>query len=249
MNTIIGYTGFVGSNLCRDIKFTHHYNSKNINSIDNLKHDVIYCCGISGNKFWANKNGEEDKKNIDFLIECLKTVECNKFILISSIDVYNKTINSTEDGFKCDSSHHPYGFNRYNAEKKLEEIFGDKLQIIRLPALFGNNLKKNILYDLIHNKFYGKINLENKMQFYYISRLHKDINYLISNNVKELNLFTEPLTIGEIVDLFFNVNNEIMYNDKSTAFIYDLKTKHSLTGYWLPKEDVIKDLNEWVKEF
>jgi nucleoside-diphosphate-sugar epimerase len=249
MNTIIGHTGFVGSNLCDNINFSHKYNSKNINDIIDTDHDVIYCCGISANKFWANKNGGVDKQNIDDLINTIKSVKCNQFILISTIDVYSDLSNKNEDDNKCDKSHHAYGWNRYYAENKLGEIFGDKLQIIRLPALFGNNLKKNILYDLKNKTFFGKVNLDNKLQFYHVDNLAKDIQYMVDKNIKELNLFTEPIPLGEIVDKFFEYNDEIMYKDIDSSFVYDLRTKYLESGYWLNKENVLNDLKKWLKEY
>ena len=44
---------------------------------------------------------------------------------------------------------HAYGLNRYCLECWVREQYPDAL-IIRLPGLFGQNIKKNFIYDYIH---------------------------------------------------------------------------------------------------
>ena len=39
-NAIVGYTGFVGSNLLQFYKFDHFYNSKNFNEVMNKTFDT-----------------------------------------------------------------------------------------------------------------------------------------------------------------------------------------------------------------
>lgn len=249
MNTIIGHTGFVGLNLCEQINFKYKYNSENIHKINNIEHDIVYCCGISGNKFWANKNSVIDKENIENLICNIKNIKCNKLILISTIDVYKNNINKNENDFKCDDKHHPYGWNRYWAELEFKKIFNEKLYIVRLPALFGNFLKKNIIFDLLNNIFYSKINLDNVYQFYYLSNLSNDIKYVIDNNIDEINLSTEPIKLNDIVEKYFKFNNEVMFFDERNGYIYNLKTKYSNNGYWQNKNEVLNDLDKWLKKY
>ena len=43
----------------------------------------------------------------------------------------------------------PYGFDRLYLEEFVEQNFKDYL-IVRLPGLFGKNIKKNFIYDFIH---------------------------------------------------------------------------------------------------
>ena len=44
---------------------------------------------------------------------------------------------------------HPYGYNRYQLECWVREHFPEAL-IVRLPGLFGKNIKKNFIYDFIN---------------------------------------------------------------------------------------------------
>ena len=86
---LIGYTGFVGSNLHLDYEFADVYNSKNINDIIDKEYDCIICAGITAQKWYANLHPNEDLEQINSLLNILKSVKTNLFILISTIDIYN----------------------------------------------------------------------------------------------------------------------------------------------------------------
>ena len=86
---IVGYSGFVGGNLLLKHKFDYFFNSKNFIDAINLNIDTIYFCGIPAVKWYANKNIDEDTEIIHNIKNILKTMKIKKFILISTIDVYN----------------------------------------------------------------------------------------------------------------------------------------------------------------
>ena len=92
---IIGYTGLIGKILFKDLNYErkfllYKYNSKNIEKINNKNFDKIYCAGLPAEKWKANKFPLKDKQNIEKLSKILKSTNCKKFILISTIDVYKK---------------------------------------------------------------------------------------------------------------------------------------------------------------
>ena len=92
MNALIGYSGFVGSNLLTKInnkKNTDLYNSKNIIKIRKKIYKQIICAGLPAAKWIANKNAKKDNQNLKKLINNLNTTQCDFFILISTIDVHN----------------------------------------------------------------------------------------------------------------------------------------------------------------
>ena len=59
---LIGYTGFIGSNLLSFDKNITKYNSKNIHKIKNKKFDLVICAGTSSKIWLAKKKPYEDKK-------------------------------------------------------------------------------------------------------------------------------------------------------------------------------------------
>tara|TARA_R110002073_G_scaffold217844_3_gene378131 strand:+ start:10103 stop:11683 length:1581 start_codon:yes stop_codon:yes gene_type:complete len=202
MKAIIGYTGFVGSNLLQFYKFDFLYNSKNFIEAKNQTFDTLFFCGIPAVKWKANKNPEEDYNIIENIKSILNTINVNKIILISTIDVYDKVDKEfNEEHLINFNKNHTYGKNRFLFEEYVKNNFND-YHIIRLPGLFGKGLKKNIIYDLINNNNIEQIPYNSEFQWYYLDWLKKDIEIVLNNNIKICNFFTEPIHTKEIIKSF-----------------------------------------------
>ena len=219
-NCIIGHTGFVGSNIISNcsIKFDEFYNSKNINTIKD-NYNIILFSGLSGNVGYANINYIEDLKNVNFFINKLTTIKCNKFILISTINVYSNLNSKMMESeiLELNDSIDYYGKHRLIFEKFIVENYID-YHILRLPSIYGNNLKKGILFDLLNQNYLEGICIEDKLQFYDLLNINEDIQYICNNNIKILNLVSEPIYVKDIINnIFINykiINNlQLMYND------------------------------------
>lgn len=305
-NALIGFSGFVGSNLETQHTFNFKYNSKNISHITNKSFDLVVCCGVSANKWWADENPIKDRKNIDNLISYLRTITCKMLVLISTIDVYNSPL-SVDENSTIDFTHlKPYGLNRLYFENFIRDNFENHL-IIRLPALFGNGLKKNFLFDLAHpipsiikgNKFneiiqssskddigilmnayesnsdnnyslknpnndvlkilkannftsYNFTDYRSVFQFYDLSNLNNDIAIALKNNIKLLNLATEPMSAAFIAKEALNLDFINTINDK-TPLIYNFKSIYShlfngKDGYLYSKDIIIENIKLFLKE-
>jgi hypothetical protein len=241
---IIGYTGFVGFNLCQQIEFDDYYNSKNINDIKNKSYATIVCCGIDAKKWIANKDPENDLIKVSSLIDVLKTVKCDRFIHISTIDVYGDVSSGLNESHPVTSCH-PYGDNRLYAEMEFKKIFTNII-IVRLPGLFGYGLKKNIVYDLINNRC-ESINLNSKFQWYYLGDLWNDIQRIICLNGKVVNLFTEPISNKEIFDIFSKYSTYTPSTIETNTIDYNCTTIYSHTKYWACKEYILRKLDNYIK--
>ena len=149
IKSLVGYTGFVGSNLASQVKFDGLYNSKNIEEAYNTKPDLLIYSGIRAEKYLANKEPEKDHAIIQEAIENIIKIKSKRLVLISTIDVYKNPVDVDEDTAIETEDLHPYGLNRYFAEKWVEENIEDYL-IVRLPGLYGKNIKKNFIFDLIN---------------------------------------------------------------------------------------------------
>lgn len=243
MNCLIGYTGFVGSNILNYSNNNYEYliNSKNIETIKNKQFGTIVCAGVSAKKWQANEKPNEDLENINKLLDILKTVKCEKFILISTIDIYKNTNNNINKVVNQDN--HAYGKNRYYLEKELEKTF-ENLYIIRLPGLFGYNLQKNVIYDLINNNN-PTFNIKSKFQWYYIGDIVEDINKAIENKEKIVDLFPEPIEMNEIVGIIKKYSNkEITYKESNNIITYDLYYKNN--RYYNNKKYIIEKLELYI---
>lgn len=146
---LVGYTGFVGSNLNREGAFDAVYNSKNITEAYGTQPDILYFAGLRAEKFLANQYPQKDKALIEEAIENIQKIAPKKLVLISTIDVYKNPVDVDEDTVIETEGLHPYGYNRYLLEQWVQQNMEDYL-IVRLPGLFGQNIKKNFIYDFIH---------------------------------------------------------------------------------------------------
>lgn len=233
---LVGYTGFVGKNILSKIEKKNFkiskYNSKNIGSIYKKKYRSLIFAGLPATKWKINLNPKKDIKNIKKIIQLLKTIKVDQFILISTIDIYNHK--------------EPYGLNRLNFEKEISRIF-NKLIIIRLPALFGPGLKKNIVYDLLNNNEVNKINPNSYYQWLDISNLNNEINKILGKkkfaSCKIIELFTEPIKTQEIFDIAkINVNSNLKFKK---TIKYNFIPKN---GYYQKRSLVINDLKNFVNK-
>ena len=149
MNSLIGYTGFVGSNIAAKSSFQGLYNSKNIQSAYNTNPEILVYAGLPAEKFLANNDPESDMQKIQGAINNIKAINPKKLVLISTIDVYPFPNDVDEDSAIDKTDLLPYGFDRLYLEEFVVQNFEDYL-IVRLPGLFGKNIKKNFIYDFIH---------------------------------------------------------------------------------------------------
>jgi len=149
MDILIGSTGFVGSNLHMQYGFDDVFNSTNIEDAFELNPELCVYAGVRAEKYLSNSNPEADMAVIENAIENIKRINPKRLILISTIDVCASLSGSDENTPVVEEGLHPYGFNRYQLEKWCAANFED-CHIMRLPGLFGANIKKNFIYDLIH---------------------------------------------------------------------------------------------------
>lgn len=149
MEFLVGNTGFVGSNIAACHFFDGTFHSTNIEEAFFKNPDLLVYSAVPAEMFLANQNPEKDKLSIQNAIENIKKINPKHIVLISTIAVYKNPINVNEDSQIEVEGLSPYGKNRYELEKWVEE-YSERHNIIRLPALFGKNLKKNFIYDFIH---------------------------------------------------------------------------------------------------
>ena len=255
---LVGFSGFVGKHLLEQHNFDELYRSTNISGIENKEFDVLVCAGVPAVKWLANNHPEEDRTILQELFGFLATVKVKKsFILVSTIDVYpDPSSASNEDGHCNLLPNHAYGSNRLWFENQIKSTFGHKCTIIRLPALFGKHMKKNYIFDLLHNRheFIGKINLNSSFQWYNVSRLWSDIELLLKNGVTLANLFTEPLSTRDIVECCFPQHLESIKPPSNAGSKYDLRTKHAILwgqpGEYIQSADVVlSDMKLFVQDY
>ena len=149
MNILVGYTGFVGSNIYAAGDFDAVYNSKNIEDSYGTNPELLVYAGLRAEKYLANNEPGKDMELIIQAEENISKINPKKLVLISTIDVFKNPKNVDERSKIETEGLHAYGYNRYQLELWVREKYPDAL-IIRLPGLFGKNIKKNFIYDYIN---------------------------------------------------------------------------------------------------
>lgn len=248
-NALIGYTGFVGSNLDAQTKFDSKFNSTNIDEIDGNEYELVVCSATRAEKWRINQDPETDMAEINNLISHLEKIKTKKLILVSTVDVYKIPINVDEDTPLNIKNLHAYGKNRLYLEDFCQRKFNTL--IVRLPGLFGPGLKKNIIYDLLKNNNVDKIHHAGSFQYYNLENIWKDIQIANCAGIELVNFATEPLRTDEIAGKCFGIKL-INAPEGVSAGSYDMHTKHSILygkagPYLYSKAEVILGIKSFIK--
>ena len=113
-------------------------------------------------------------------------------------------------------------------------------------------MKKNIVYDFLHNNLVDKIHRDSVFQFYNLEHLWRDIRIAIHNNLKIVNFAPEPTSVAEVAAEAFGFD---FINQPQNLVKYDIRTKYYQLfngcepGYLYSKSQVLLELKEFVATF
>lgn len=245
VSILIGSTGFIGGHLRSTYEFDQFFHKSDINEIKGMETDFLICAGLPAEKWKANENPHSDWMNVTKLAQNLSTVRSKKAVLISTIDVYQPAIAVNEKTAGNLDGHQAYGRNRAWFEFFFRSNFKDSL-IIRLPGVYGHNLKKNFIFDLLQNQTdqIYKVNQKSSFQFFNIHNLDYLIQKCLDLDLRTLNVSSRPLLAQEIADLF-----GIKLYSTAPIINYDMRTlqsdKFGRTGNYLYScKEILEDINK-----
>ena len=243
---LVGFTGFVGGNLVQQMPFDVLVNSGNSEDLRGCDLDLLVFAGAYAEKWRANQDPKPDRRHVDTLIDLIRSVTARRAVLISTIDVYGVTRGLDE--MDSPSPADPYGLHRADLEEAFQAHFRNSY-VTRLPALFGHGLKKNAVYDLLHSHRLEHINPDSEFQFYDLRRLGQDLAVQMEQEIRILNLFTEPVAVGDVVERFFR--GAALGAGAGPASHYDLRTRWSDVfqgprGYVESREGVLERLGAFI---
>lgn len=249
-SAIVGYTGLVGSHLDEQLKFGERFNSKNSNDMNGRKFSTVFFSAAPAEKWRANLNPEDDARTIESLISLIQTFRADRFVLISTIDVYDPPIGVDEKSRPDLSKLQAYGLNRLKLEHAVEAKFKD-VTILRLPALFGKGLKKNAIFDLITGNQIEKIDSRGQFQFYDLRNIGMDSLKALSLGIPLLNICSKPIQIGKVANDFFGIH--LSQGVSKNPASYDVRSIHSEfwgdRDYLYSQESVLRGLREFLKNW
>jgi nucleoside-diphosphate-sugar epimerase len=218
---IFGKNSFVGSNLYRHLKKNYLVKIKDFNS-NNLKkislYDCIINCSINKNYVYGNY-----KVKNDFDLKIVKKIKHHntKYIFLQTRKIYIPKSDIKENSSKkCKEN---YEKNKYVTEKKISKILKNKLVVLRVSNIIGDNysksrkIHKTYLDYLIQNVSKNKI-IDNQKKF----KDFIDINFfskIVHNIIKKKIYGVFNISIGE----------KIYLNDINTWLLSSLRKKNELS--------------------
>lgn len=221
---LIGYSGFVGQTLLRQRDFPARFRSTNIAQIDGGTFGTVVCSAAPAQKWIANREPQADRENVDKLIQHVGRMTCERFVLISTVDVFGDPVAVDEGTAVEESGLHPYGLHRRALEKFVERKWPERHLIIRLPGLVGPGLRKNVLFDLLNDNNLASIDTRATFQFYPMVNLWWDIQTALAAGLDLLHLTAEPIRVGELLDPF-RKSPDGHHSGEPAA--YDFRTRHA----------------------
>lgn len=247
---ILGYSGFVGSNLCRQVEYDGLFNRSNAGDLASFDFiGDLTVAAMPAEKWRANAAPREDLLSLQSVISAIPADRVGRLTLISTVDVYEAVETGPDE--ECDRfTTEPYGQHRRLLEEFVQENFKEFL-IVRLPALFGKGLKKNILYDLMKGNQLENVRSDSSFQWYDLSRLSLDIERIALKKIDVCNISPSPLSTKALVTTFFPDLLNAIDNEK-VGRNYDVRSVHSFVwgrsgGYSMSKDEVLNGMSNYIR--
>lgn len=248
---LIGYTGFVGGNLNTQHEFDDVYNSKNIADIEGKEYDLVVSAANKAEMWRINQEPEVDLAEINEFISHLGKASIKKLVLISTVGVYKDPNGADEDTEIELEGLTPYGLHRYQLETFCRDNFDTT--VVRLPGLFGDGIKKNVIFDLLNDNNVDKIHKAGVYQYYNLANIWKDINIALDNKLALVNFATPPVSTEEVSRVAFGKEFTNVPADTNPAF-WDMHSKYaSVYGgegtYLYSKEQELAQIKAFVENY
>lgn len=264
MITILGASGFIGSQIVRDLKtkgIDYYAPSRNERLVNRDLGEVIYCIGLTAD--FRQKPHETISAHISYLSEFIQNNTFNSLSYLSSARVYIHNTTSDEKSKIYIDPNDPFDF--YNSSKLTGELLAlnsgrKNVKIVRLSNVYGDdyysdNFITSITRDALINK---KIVLR--------TSLDSSKDYISVLDVSEMLIRLAQLDITGIFNCSrgFNVTNgEILTKMKSlTNCAIDLDKDAEVIVFptivnkrlieetsYEPKYNMLDDLEGFVSNF
>jgi nucleoside-diphosphate-sugar epimerase len=154
---IIGGNGFVGSGIRRVFERKHSctvISRSNYEDAKSIRFDIIINANGNSKKFLAAEEPKEEfAASVGSVQQSLIDFPTGLYVLCSSVDVYpdcSSPASTREDTPINIARLSFYGFHKYLAEQCVRR-YAPKWLILRFGGFVGPGLKKNPIYDMLHN--------------------------------------------------------------------------------------------------
>ena len=185
-----------------------------------------------------------DWVNMSQLAQTLSSVRAERSILISTVDVFQPAQGVDETSPPALTGQGAYGSHRAWFEFFFRAQFRNAL-ILRLPGLFAEDVRKNLVHDLLHGKKdqFSRVNPRSTYQFFDVTKTWELIKWALDRDLSLLNISSEPVAAQEVADLFGE-----HLTGSSPEVHYDMRSIHSAAlgaenGYLFERSSVLRGIN------
>jgi len=250
VRVLVGSTGFVGSTLSLQGSFDLAVHRPDLDDLRGIEADEVVCAGLPAAKYLANRDPEGDWENVRRLAGVLATMRVRRFVLVSTVDVYQPPVDVDESHAAAFAGDQAYGRHRAWFEAFVRSQFDDHV-VVRLPGLFGPGLRKNLVFDLLEGRDaqWAQVSGQSSFQFFDVTRTWDVVEQARRSGIHLLNVATEPVRAQEVADLF-----DVRLEPAGTGVRYDVRTRHGAElggqdGYLQSREDQLAGIahlrNTW----
>ncbi|NNU28138.1 NAD-dependent epimerase/dehydratase family protein [Isoptericola sediminis] len=251
---LIGYTGFIGSNLAAEFAFDDLYNTSNIDDIRGQEYDLVVTAAARADSHRINQDGAADRAEIDAYVDLLSTVRADKLVLASTVCVYPGGTSPDESTPLTEAGLTPYGANRLHMERRLGDAFD--LLPVRLPQLYGRSIKKGIVYDLLNDYRVEHIRPDGRFQYYDLRRLWADVRVALDHGLESLNVATPAIDSATVAQEVFgrDITGQLAdVPEPPLTYTRDMRTRHAALfdgpeGYLMDVEDELDAIRRFVAD-
>ncbi len=156
---ILGGRGFVGSAFVRRCR--EEGKSYLVAEVDNYRElqgescDLLINADGNSKKYLARERPREDfQLSVESVLSSLLDFNYHRYVYISSVDVYSG--HTQPEGSREDSAGEADQISHYGFHKHLGELlvkhYAPHWLIVRMGGVLGEGLKKNPVFDLLHNR-------------------------------------------------------------------------------------------------
>jgi nucleoside-diphosphate-sugar epimerase len=246
-DALIGHSGFVGGAILRARSFDARYRSTDIDDIRGKRFDTVVCCGAPAEKWRANSDPEEDRARLATLTSALAEVTARRLVLVSTVDVYPSP-SGVDEATRIDpEAGQAYGRHRYALEELCRARF--ETTVVRLPGLYGQGLKKNAIFDLLHGRPVDAVPGNAHFQFYDVDGVWTDIERVLAAGIGTANITAEPVAMSAVAERIFSRALPLSYS--ADAPQYDVRSMYAglmggRDGYWFDASAVFEGLARFI---
>jgi hypothetical protein len=110
-------------------------------------------------------------------------------------------------------------------------------------------LKKNAIFDLLHDRPVDAVPGNARFQFYDVERVWPDVKRILAADIRTANITAEPVEMSEVAARVFR--RELPTPQADGAPSYDVQSVHAARmggtdGYWYDAESVFDGLLSFV---